>query len=98
MSLEKISHVISNAFKSASAVYTGSPDEKFALDALGGLAGLVEARARQQSHINTPTTPGSGIQKPRSFANVPNPPAAPPPPVPGAKPAPTLPDESYDLK
>ena len=56
----KISHVISNAYKSAAAVNTGSPDEKFALDALGGLAGLVEALARQQSHINAPTASGSG--------------------------------------
>ena len=97
MSLEKISHVISNAFKAASAVNTGSPDEKFALDALGGLAGLVEARARQQSHINAPSSPDSGIQKPRSFANVPTPPAA-AAPQPGTKPQAVVPDESYDLK
>jgi len=97
MSLEKISHVISNAYKAAAALTTGSTDEKFALDALGGLAGLVEARARQQSHIGNPTAPGSGIQKPRSFANVPTPPAA-TPPVPGAKPQPSLLDDSYDLK
>jgi hypothetical protein len=95
MSLEKISHVISNAFKSASAVYTGSPDEKFALDALGGLAGLVEARARQTSHIGAATASpgsGSGIQKPQSFAKIPTPPPS------HAAGKPPLPDESYDLK
>jgi hypothetical protein len=92
MSLEKISHVISNAFKSASAVYTGSPDEKFALDALGGLAGLVEARARQTSHLSAPAGPSSGIQKPRSFA------AGPTQPTPHAAGKPPQPDDSYDLK
>jgi hypothetical protein len=97
MSLEKISNVLSNAYKTASAVNTGSPDEKFALDALGGLAGLVAARAKQGAHLNAPVTPNSGVQQPRSFANVPTPPAA-KPQVPGAKPQPSLLDDSYDLK
>ena len=72
MSLEKISQIISNAFKTAASVNSGTPDEKHALEALGGLSGLVEARARQSAHLNPPVNPASAsAQKLKSFASIP---------------------------
>ena len=99
MSLDKISQIISNAFKTATAVNSGTPDEKHALEALGGLAGLVEARARQSAHLNPPTNPTSeSAQKLKAFANIPTPAQ----PQSGAKaptPTPTVAsDDLYDLK
>src|SRR6185437_5059559 len=44
MSLESISRVVSNALKAAAAVSGGTPDEKGALDVLGGLAELLDSR------------------------------------------------------
>jgi hypothetical protein len=96
MSLEKISQILSNAFKTATAVNGGTPDEKHALEALGGLSGLVEARARQSAHLNAPANPASAsAQKLKAFAGIPTSPA---PQSPGKAPAGAPPDESYDLK
>ncbi len=95
MSLEKISQIISNAFKTAAAVNGGTPDEKHALDTLGGLAGLVEARARQSAHLNPPTNPASAsAQKLKAFASIPTHAA----PQPGAKTPAAPADDLYDLK
>jgi len=96
MSLEKMSQIITNAFKTATAVSGGTPDEKHALEALGGLAGLIEARARQSAHLNPPANPSSvSAQKLKSFASIPTPTAAPA----GSKPAPAgSSDDPYDLK
>ena len=95
MSLEKMSQIISNAYKTAVAVNGGTPDEKHALDALGGLAGLVEARARQSAHLNPPVNPASAsAQKLKAFASIPTTPTS----QPGAKPAATGSDDLYDLK
>jgi hypothetical protein len=95
MSLEKISQIISNAFKTAVAVNGGTPDEKHAIEALGGLAGLVEGRARQSAHLNPPTNPASAsAQKLKSFANIPTtavPQTTSKPPAGGS-------DDQYDLK
>jgi len=100
MSLEKISQIVSNAFKTATAVTGGSPDEKHALDALGGLAGLLEARARQQAHLNPPASTTTAVaQKLKSFANIPTPSvAAAAAPSPGGKQPAESSDDSYDLK
>jgi hypothetical protein len=96
MSLEKMSQIITNAFKTAAAVNGGTPDEKHALEALGGLAGLVEARARQSAHLNPPANPASvSDQKLKSFASIPTPKTAPA----GSKPAAAASsDDLYDLK
>ena len=95
MSLEKMSQIISNAFKTAAAVNGGTPDEKHALDALGGLAGLVEARARQSAHLNPPTNPASAsAQKLKAFATIPTPAQ----PQVGVKAPTPASDDMYDLK
>jgi len=95
MSLEKISQVVSNAFKTASAVTGGTPDERHALEALGGLAGLLEARVRQSAHLNAPAAPTSAsAQKLKSFAAIPTPAATVQPQASTS----TASDDSYDLK
>jgi hypothetical protein len=96
MSLEKISQIISNAFKTATAVNSGTPDEKHALDALGGLSGLVEARARQGAHLNAPANPASAsAQKLKSFASIPTSAA---PQSTSKAPTAAAQEDSYDLK
>jgi len=99
MSLDKISQIISNAFKTATAVNSGTPDEKHALEALGGLAALLEARARQSAHLNPPVNPASAsAQKLKSFASIPTPTPAAAAPASTAKAPPGASDDSYDLK
>jgi hypothetical protein len=51
MSLESISRVVSNALKAAGAVNGGTPDEKGALDVLGGLAALLESRIQLHKRV-----------------------------------------------
>jgi hypothetical protein len=64
MSLETISRVVSNALKSAAVANSGTPDEKGALDVLGGLAALLESRIQLHKHAS-PTT--SAPAKPMSL-------------------------------
>jgi len=51
MSLESISRVVSNALKAAATVNGGTPDEKGALDVLGGLAELLESRIQLHKRV-----------------------------------------------
>lgn len=52
MSLESISRVVSNALKAAAAMNSGTPDEKGALDVLGGLAALLDSRIQLHKHAS----------------------------------------------
>ena len=55
MSLESIFRVVSNALKSANEANGGSAEEKAALDVLGGLSAMLEARVQLHKHA-TPAT------------------------------------------
>jgi hypothetical protein len=52
MSLESISRVVSSAHKAAAAANGGTPDEKGALDVLGGLAALLDSRIQLHKHAS----------------------------------------------
>ena len=67
MSLESISRVVSNALKAAAAVNSGTPDEKGALDVLGGLAALLESRIQLHKHASpvTMSAPDVAAVKPK---------------------------------
>lgn len=52
MSLETISRVVSNALKAAATASGGTPDEKGALDVLGGLAALLDSRIQLHKHAS----------------------------------------------
>jgi hypothetical protein len=69
MSLESISRVVSNALKSAAVANSGTPDEKGALDVLGGLAALLESRVQLHKHAPpaTMSAPALAPMKPKPF-------------------------------
>lgn len=99
MSLESISRVVSNALKAAAAVSGGTPDEKGALDVLGGLAELLESRIQLHKRATFGGDTGVVTMKPKPVAAAPNR-EAPAPTTPGDK-KPRIPDgsdDSYDLK
>jgi hypothetical protein len=75
MSLETISRVVSNALKSAAVANSGTPDEKGALDVLGGLAALLESRIQLHKHASPATTsaPALAPAKPRPLDGTFNP-------------------------
>jgi hypothetical protein len=101
MSLESVSRVVSNALKAAAAVSSGTPDEKGALEVLGGLAALLESRLQLHKHASPTTMAAEAVA------------AGKPRPLPGTsnreEPAASAPDDkkrqarsesgdSYDLK
>jgi hypothetical protein len=101
MSLESISRIVSNALKAAAAVNGGTPDEKGALDVLGGLAALLDSRIQLHKHVSLLSGGAVDVAavKPKPVAGTSNQPV----------PAPTAPDDkrrrkpndsgdSYDLK
>lgn len=101
MSLESISRVVSNALKAAAAVNGGTPDEKGALDVLGGLAALLDSRVQLHKHVSLLSGGAANVAatKPNPIAGASHPPT----------PAATTPDDkrrqipndsadSYDLK
>lgn len=67
MSLESIFRVVSHAQKSASEQNGGTPEEQAALDVLGGLTALLEARIRLHKHASPVTTsgPAQAVVKPK---------------------------------
>lgn len=101
MSLESISRVVSNALKAAVTANGGTPDEKGALDVLGGLAALLDSRIQLHKHVSLLSGGAAGVAavKPKPVAGSSNQAGA----------APTTPDDkkrraanesghSYDLK
>lgn len=101
MSLESISRVVSNALKAAAAVNGGTPDEKGALDVLGGLAALLDSRMQLHKHASLLSGGAADIAaaKPKPIAGTSHQPA-PAPATPGDKrqQVPSDSGDSYDLK
>jgi len=101
MSLESISRVVSNALKAAAAMNSGTPDEKGALDVLGGLAALLESRIQlhKQASPVTSSAPAVAAVKPKPPGGTSNreEPAAPAPDDKRRR-TPNGSGDSYDLK
>ena len=99
MSLESISRVVSNAHKAAAAVSGGTPDEKGALDVLGGLAALLDSRIQLHKHASLLGGGADAAGKPKPLAGASHQ-AAPTAATPGDKrqQVPSEPGDSYDLK
>lgn len=101
MSLESISRVVSNAFKAAAAVNGGTPDEKGALDVLGGLAALLDSRIQLHKHASLLGGGGAdaAAAKPKPIAGTSQQPApAAPTPDDKKRQVPNASGDSYDLK
>jgi hypothetical protein len=64
MSLESIFRVVSHAQKSASEQNGGTPEEQAALDVLGGLTALLEARIQLHKHASPATTSAEALAAP----------------------------------
>jgi hypothetical protein len=101
MSLESIYRVVSNALKSAQTVNTGSAEEQAAMDVLGGLSAMLEARVQLHRHATPATQAAEAAAKTQPTVGAPKPVSS--APVPTAtgfqkqrKPADS--DDSYDLK
>lgn len=101
MSLESIFRVVSHALKSAAEQNGGTPDEKAAMDVLGGLTALLESRVQLHRHASPAPTTGEAVAaaKPKLPAGPSN----------QQKPGPSAPDDtkrrtpdasgdSYDVK
>lgn len=101
MSLESIFRVVSHAQKSASEQNGGTPEEKAALDVLGGLTALLEARIQLHKHASPATTSAQAqaAVKPKLPAGVPGQ-EAPAPSAQGYQKQRTASEsgDSYDLK
>jgi len=66
--VESISRVVSAALKSAAAVNGGTPDEKGALDVLGGLAALLDSRIQLHKHASLLSGAADAAAKPKPIA------------------------------
>ena len=75
MSLETIYRVVSHAHKSASEASGGTNEEKGAVEVLGGLSALLEARIQlHKQAVTTPAaTPSIAALKPKLAAAAPAP-------------------------
>ena len=107
MSLETIYRVVSHAHKSAAEASGGTNEEKGAVEVLGGLSALLEARIqlhRQATPVPAGAAPASAgpaaAAKPKlpAAAVAAQRTSAPPVPAVGKKPAGSDADDSYELK